>query len=57
MAYRYTVTSPPEIMVVIIASHLRRSKMIPVTPNINETGNENMANNPTRIVRGLPHPK
>jgi hypothetical protein len=42
---------------VIIASHLRRSKMIPMTPSIRETGNENMISNPPRIAKGLPHPK
>jgi hypothetical protein len=47
---------PAERMVVIIASHLRLSKMMPIIPNIKDTGIENNMSNPPRIGRGLPQP-
>jgi hypothetical protein len=42
--------------VVVIASHLRLSKMMPMMPNIKDTGSENNMSNPPRISRGLPQP-
>lgn len=43
-------------MVVVIASHLVLSKIIPIIPNINDTGAENKMVNPPRIGKGLPQP-
>ena len=47
---------PAEITVVVIASHLLLSKIMPMMPNIKETGNENKMSNPPRIGTGLPQP-
>ena len=47
---------PAERMVVVITSHLRLSKIIPIMPKINETGSENSMSNPPRIGTGLPQP-
>ena len=47
---------PAERTVVVIASHLRLSKMMPMTPNIKETGTENNMSNPPRTGTGLPQP-
>ena len=44
------------MMVVIIASNLRWSQMIPTMPNIKAVGNENITSNPPRAARGLPQP-
>ena len=44
------------MIVVIIASILRRSQMIPTMPNIKAAGNENVTSSPPRAARGLPHP-
>jgi hypothetical protein len=46
----------PTIVVERIESNLWRSKMIPVMPNISETGNENNVSNPSRMLSGLPQP-
>jgi hypothetical protein len=47
---------PAEITVVVIASHLRLSKIIPMMPKIIDTGSENNMSNPPRIGIGLPQP-
>lgn len=56
IAYRKRSRGIPAAAVLRMASHLRRSKMIPVMPNIRETGNENAISNPPRTANGLPHP-
>jgi len=48
--------NPAEITVMVIASHLFLSKIIPMIPNINDTGTENNMSNPPRTGRGLPQP-
>ena len=47
---------PAERTVVVIASHFRLSKMMPMTPRAKDTAKENNISNPPRIGRGLPHP-
>ena len=47
---------PAERTVVVIASHLGLSKIMPIMPNINDTGTENNMSNPPRTGRGLPQP-
>ena len=54
---RNIIMGTAAIRVLIIASHLWRSKMIPVTPNIRETGNENTISSPTRAAKGFPQPR
>jgi hypothetical protein len=44
------------MVVVIIASSLCRSKMMPVIPNIKDTGNEKIISSPPRAARGSPQP-
>jgi hypothetical protein len=47
---------PPAMRVVIIASSLRLSKIIPATPNKKAGRCEKNNRNPSRIKRGLPQP-
>jgi hypothetical protein len=47
---------PAETTVVVIASHLGLSKIMPIMPNIKETGAENKMSNPPRTGTGLPQP-
>jgi hypothetical protein len=46
----------PTIVVIINASIFRRSKIMPVIPNIKDTGNENIISSPPRAARGSPQP-
>ena len=48
--------SPPAATVVITASSLFLSRIIPTIPTIKAAGNENIASNPPRVTRGLPQP-
>ncbi|MBN2181715.1 MAG: hypothetical protein JW715_07355 [Sedimentisphaerales bacterium] len=48
--------NPAEITVVTIASHLGRSKIMPIMPNIKDTGTENSMVSPPRAGTGLPQP-
>ena len=54
--HRYKSTRPPDITVVITASNLLRSQMIPTMPNIKAAGDEKIRSNPPRAATGLPHP-
>jgi hypothetical protein len=47
---------PADSMVVVIASHLCVSKIMPMMPNIKETGSENNISSPPRTGIGLPQP-
>jgi hypothetical protein len=47
---------PAEITVVVIESHLVLSKIMPIMPNIKDTGAENKMSNPPRTGTGLPQP-
>jgi hypothetical protein len=47
---------PAEITVVVIASHLVLSKIIPIIPNIKDTGTENKMASPPRTPIGSPQP-
>ena len=49
-------TNPPEMIVVMTASSLRRSRTIPVIPTIREAGIEEITSSPPRAARGLPQP-
>ena len=53
---RQKSTNPPATIVVIIASTLRRSNMIPIIPTIAEAKTEKITSGPTRATKGLPHP-
>lgn len=48
--------NPAETTVVVIASHLGLSKIMPIMPNTNDTGAENKMSNPPRTGTGLPQP-
>ncbi len=47
---------PPATSVVMIASSLRRSRMIPTMPKIKAAGNENIISNAPSAAKGLPQP-
>ena len=47
---------PADNTVVVIASHLRLSKIMPIMPNIKDTGVENNMSKPPRTGMGLPQP-
>jgi hypothetical protein len=49
-------TNPPEMIVIIIASSLRRSRMIPIIPTIRQVRMEKITSSPARAARGLPQP-
>jgi len=53
---RQKSTNPPATIVVIIASSLRRSNMIPIIPTIKEETIEKITIGPTRATKGLPQP-
>ncbi len=53
---RQKSTNPPATIVVIIASSLRRSRMIPIVPTIAEAKTEKIISGPTRAAKGLPQP-
>ena len=53
---RKSVTNAPAIMVVVIASDLRLSTIIPTIPNIRAIGTDVIMSNPPRAPIGLPQP-
>jgi len=54
--HTYKSRRPLAITVVIMASNLLRSQMIPTMPNIKAAGDEKIRSNPPRAATGLPHP-
>jgi hypothetical protein len=54
--HRQKSTKPPAMIVVIIASILRLSQMIPTMPTIKAARNEKIISSPPRALRGLPQP-
>jgi len=54
--HRYKSTRQPAITVVITASNLLRSQMIPTMPNIKATGDEKIRSNPPRVANRLLQP-
>jgi len=56
ITYSQTSIMDPVIIVAIIASSFRRSKMMPVMPSIKDTGIEKIISSPPRAAIGSPQP-